>query len=328
MLLEHSSVQRNTRRVIAVAGLLIGVVVAEARAQESSASTVTRLTGQIICCKDCWGEKDRTKIEFGTADDRVAAAGCLGNGDIAQLVVMDSAGASKFYQLEARGFKPTAGDWLPYIGRRVVIVGPLRAEKKTQILTVDSLMVVAPAIGEAEEARADSIRKADSASVPAGELVLTDLLGATQKLSGYRGKIVVLNFWATYCVPCVKEMPILVHAQAEYGAYGVQVIGAAADPMEDREKVVAFARKAKITFPLWLGASTGDMSRFGLSGVLPGTVILGRDGETLARFPGEITATQLKQALDSIVRGAALAKLPDTIPPTTPHAKPASSVPS
>ena len=79
------------------------------------------------------------------------------------------------------------------------------------------------------------------------DLALKDLFGVEQKLSGYRGKIVVLNFWATWCVPCRQEMPDLAAIQNEYAALGVQVVGAAADALTDRPKVMQFT-KTRITF--------------------------------------------------------------------------------
>ena len=63
-----------------------------------------------------------------------------------------------------------------------------------------------------------------------------------------------LNFWATYCIPCRKEMPDLAAIQNEYAALGVQVIGASTDEAADRAKVLQFVRETKINFPIWMGA--------------------------------------------------------------------------
>src|SRR5215475_11429187 len=63
------------------------------------------------------------------------------------------------------------------------------------------------------------------------ELALKDISGVEQKLSALRGRIVVLNFWATYCGPCVKEVPDLVAIQNQYAAHGVQVVGASLDTL-------------------------------------------------------------------------------------------------
>jgi thiol-disulfide isomerase/thioredoxin len=79
------------------------------------------------------------------------------------------------------------------------------------------------------------------ASAQAGELRLKNLQGDTQGLNDYAGKIVVLNFWATWCVPCREEMPLFVQLQNQYAQSGVQFIAASIDAPEDREKVEAFA---------------------------------------------------------------------------------------
>jgi thiol-disulfide isomerase/thioredoxin len=117
----------------------------------------------------------------------------------------------------------------------------------------------------------------------------------------------VLNFWATWCVPCRKEMPDLSAIQNAYAAFGVQVIGASADQLSDRAKVVQFIREAKINFPIWLGASTADMQRFGVGPGLPATIIIGRDGKVAAVHHSVIQQTELKKELDRLLGGDAAA---------------------
>ena len=87
-------------------------------------------------------------------------------------------------------------------------------------------------------------------------LTLKDPFGTEQRLSALKGRIVFLNFWATYCIPCRKEMPDLAAIQNEYAALGVQVIGASTDEAEDRAKVLQFVKETKINFPIWMGATT------------------------------------------------------------------------
>src|SRR4030095_12081604 len=117
---------------------------------------------------------------------------------------------------------------------------------------------------------------------------LKDLFGVEQKLSSYRGRVVVLNFWATYCGPCVKEMPDLAAIQNQYAALGVQVVGASAETLADQKVVRKFITHLKINCPVWLGATTEDMALFGLGPALPGTAIIGRDGKIVAVFRGVI----------------------------------------
>ena len=79
--------------------------------------------------------------------------------------------------------------------------------------------------GAAHEARIGG----DAKGQPAPEFELKDLAGKNVRLSDYRGKVVLLNFWATWCPPCKEEMPWFVDLQRRYGAQGLQVIGVALD---------------------------------------------------------------------------------------------------
>jgi thiol-disulfide isomerase/thioredoxin len=132
-------------------------------------------------------------------------------------------------------------------------------------------------------------------------LVLKDLNGREQRLDSYRGKTVVLNFWATWCAPCVKEMPILVSLQNRYGAWGLQVIGASAD--EQPDKIPAFIKKMKINFPVWVGATTADMERLGLGKALPATAIIDHKGQVVERIPGVVKKEDLEKRIEAILHG-------------------------
>jgi len=111
----------------------------------------------------------------------------------------------------------------------------------------------------------------------------------------------VLNFWASWCVPCRKEMPAFVNLQSEYATWGVQVVAASADTAETEEQVVKFVREKKLTFPVWLGATTEHMLAFGLGAELPGTVIVGRDGTIVARYKGIIKESELREEIDALL---------------------------
>jgi peroxiredoxin len=134
-------------------------------------------------------------------------------------------------------------------------------------------------------------------------LELPGLDGQTRSLSDLRGQVVVLNFWATWCGPCVEELPRLVALQRELGPRGVQVVGASADALEAREAVEKRADELELNFPVWLGATTGDMQRFGLPGVLPGTVVLGRDGTVRVRHAGVVSAAWLEENVVPVLDG-------------------------
>lgn len=255
---------------------------------------VARLEGQVVCCAECWAEADRTKVEFGTTEDLLKAQSCVASGDPTLLAVREG---DKFtlYELEQGKFRLPGKDWLEYVGRRVAVMGTVRKKKDASAIRVDALEVIAPSIAERE-----------AANVVGSEVDLTlkDLFGAEQRLSALKGRIVILNFWATYCVPCRREMPDLGAIQNEYAALGVQVVGASTDTTEDRAKVLQFIKETKINFPIWTGATTADMMRFGLGAALPGTVVVGRDGRIAKVMSGIVNRAELKKQVDTMLSTA------------------------
>ena len=139
------------------------------------------------------------------------------------------------------------------------------------------------------------------AQAPAGEpveLVLRGLDGTEQRLSAYRGRIVILNFWATWCVPCREEMPMLVRLQQEYESRGVTVIGPSADAPETQAKIAPFLRELTIGFPVWVGATTADMERLGLGAALPATAVIDRDGRIVGRILGPLEEADLRARIE------------------------------
>ncbi len=132
----------------------------------------------------------------------------------------------------------------------------------------------------------------------ASEFELKDLQGNLQKLTDYKGKIVVLNFWATWCQPCRKEMPVFVQLQSEYKSRGIQFIAASTDELTDKNLVKEFALKYKLNFPVWIGATSKQQASFRLGTSLPATVILDQDGTSHFRIIGQAEEKVLKERLD------------------------------
>lgn len=253
-----------------------------------------RVEGQVVCCAECWAEADRTKVEFGTAEDLLKAQSCVANGDPTLLAVREN---DKFtlYQLEPAKFRLPGKNWLEFIGKRVAVTGTMQKKKTTGVIRVDSLEILAPSLAEEEATKVIGTEV---------ELTLKDPFGTPQGLSALKGRIVILNFWATYCIPCRTEMPDLAAIQNEYAALGVQVIGASADEAEDRAKVLQFIKETKVNFPVWLGATTADLMRFGLGAALPGTAIIGRDGRIAKLISGVINQADLKRQIDAMLAAA------------------------
>ncbi len=257
----------------------------------AQAQTTVSLEGQIVCCAECWAEADRTKVEFGTAEDLMKAKSCVDGGDPTLLAVREG---DKFtlYRLEQGKFKLKEKNWLSYVGKKVTVTGTKKKIKKVDAFVVDTLEVVAPSIAE---------RDARAAIGKDAVLELKDLFGADVNLGQYKGRIVILNFWATYCLPCRKEMPDLAAIQNEFAAMGVQVIGASTDEAADRPKVLQFIKETKVNFPIWLGAGSADMIRFGLGEALPGTAVIGRDGKIAHVISGVVDPAALRMQIEAML---------------------------
>lgn len=270
-----------------VAGLfffIVGLTIDTA----SQTSRQVVLRGQIVCSV-CWFEApDRKKTPYGNAADLKCALDCSEMGLPQALAVEDAKGFT-LYTLEKGAYKINGKDFLDLVPKSVEIEGEVRNEKDKRFLKVNAVKVLDSPLPKPTPVSDDAV------------LALKDLTGTDQSLAKYRGQIVVLNYWATWCEPCKKEMPDLSAIQNDYAALGVQVIGAAGDAPADSAKVLKFIREFKINFPVWVGATTDDMERFGVGSVLPATVIIDRNGKIVRREIGIIKAAELRQFLDSLL---------------------------
>jgi thiol-disulfide isomerase/thioredoxin len=137
-----------------------------------------------------------------------------------------------------------------------------------------------------------------AAVLPAFELADRD--GRMRSLSDWAGKSLIVNFWATWCAPCRREIPLLEALQAQYGAEGFQVVGIAADY---RDKVLAFADEVKISYPLLIGEQDAldAATAFGVDAVgFPFTIFSDRDGRIIAAHMGELTRAEAGVILGAV----------------------------
>lgn len=126
------------------------------------------------------------------------------------------------------------------------------------------------------------------------DLEFRDLDGRPHRLSEWNGKLLLLNFWATWCTPCLKEIPLLIQAQRDYGPRGLQVVGLALD---QREAVEGFRARLGINYPLMLGEADiiAAMDALGDQlGAFPFSVLIAPDGRILARESGALTGPELR----------------------------------
>lgn len=132
---------------------------------------------------------------------------------------------------------------------------------------------------------------------------LPDAAGRLQALEQWRGKTLVVNYWATWCYPCREEMPMFSKLHDRYAQRGVQFVGIALD---DAEKVGAFARETTVSYPLLVGGhdAINPTRNFGNTPLgVPFTIILDREGKVHESKLGRVREDALTHLLDGLVQG-------------------------
>lgn len=135
----------------------------------------------------------------------------------------------------------------------------------------------------------------------AWSLVLPDTQGRSHALAQWRGKVLVLNFWATWCPPCREEMPVFSRAQTSFGPKGVQVVGLSIDTPGN---VARFEAESPLSYPLLIGgvdlldlsAAWGNAAQ-----AMPFTAFFGRDGHLAAVHLGPLSEQALEQQLTTLL---------------------------
>jgi thiol-disulfide isomerase/thioredoxin len=129
---------------------------------------------------------------------------------------------------------------------------------------------------------------------------LQNAVGTSQKIAAFKGKPVVINFWASWCGPCVKEMPALSSMNRDYAKKGITFIGVGVD---SEKNVNAFLQKVPVDYPVYIAGFGGaDLARnFGNNaGALPFTVVIDAKGAIRLTKLGEVDQKELKATLDSL----------------------------
>ena len=132
-------------------------------------------------------------------------------------------------------------------------------------------------------------------------ITLPDLHNKPQKIDQWRGKVVVVNFWATWCAPCRKEIPMFVKMQEKYGSKGLQFVGISIDQVD---KTSEFARYFDVNYPNLIGTFDAvEISRLAgnKQGALPYTVILDRRGRISATELGGLTQEKLEALVNPLL---------------------------
>lgn len=156
-------------------------------------------------------------------------------------------------------------------------------------------------------AQSDKVTEAtDFSSIPATTkfgaptLVLYDLAGAPHALSDYRGRVVLVNLWATWCPPCAAEMPNLQRYFENHRAQGFIVIGV--EDGDPKAQVVSFVQAQGLTFPVWLDPTYEATDHAFRTTNLPSSYVIDRQGTVRLAWVGAISSTNLEKYVTPLVQ--------------------------
>jgi thiol-disulfide isomerase/thioredoxin len=144
------------------------------------------------------------------------------------------------------------------------------------------------------------------AAKPEPDLKLKDLDGKEVSLGELQGKVVLVNFWATWCDPCREEIPWLIELQAKYGARGFTVVGVAMDD-EGKSVVAPFVAKERfdvngqqllMSYPIWLGSDEAADQFGGILGY-PTSFLISRDGKLVEKYQGLLNYDEVSKDIES-----------------------------
>jgi thiol-disulfide isomerase/thioredoxin len=134
-----------------------------------------------------------------------------------------------------------------------------------------------------------------------GQASFNDLQGKEHTLGEWKGKVLVVNFWATWCPPCRKEVPEFMAIQQKYAAQGLVIVGIGIDT---KDKIAPFVEKLGVNYPVLLGERDGMKVSFTAGNVLGGmpyTVVLNRAGEIVTARMGALSGAQLEEIIGRLL---------------------------
>jgi thiol-disulfide isomerase/thioredoxin len=176
------------------------------------------------------------------------------------------------------------------------------------VLTVAALIGITIYADKATRVSGAGGKRVESkiAGKPEPELKLKDLNGKDVALADFKGKVVFLNFWATWCDPCRVEIPWLIAMQNKYGAKGFTVVGIAMDeegktvvaPFLEKERFDVGGQQLPMNYPILLGSDEASDKFGGILGY-PSSFLISRDGKIVTKFEGLKSEEELAQAIES-----------------------------
>lgn len=177
-----------------------------------------------------------------------------------------------------------------------LIVGTYFADKATRVKTN---------VKGADARTVDTNPDNQKAGQPEPDLTLKDLNGADVSLSDYKGKVVLVNFWATWCEPCRVEIPWLIEMQQNYGPKGFVIFGIATDddgksvvaPFVAKERFDVSGKKEPMSYKILIGNDDAADKFGGLFGY-PTSILISRDGKLVKRVTGMISPDEMNKLVE------------------------------
>jgi cytochrome c biogenesis protein CcmG/thiol:disulfide interchange protein DsbE len=133
--------------------------------------------------------------------------------------------------------------------------------------------------------------------VEAPQFTLSDMAGRPISLSNYRGKVVILDFWAPWCPPCRREIPDFISLQDQYASQGLQIIGIGLDQPNN---VASFVQQYGINYPVAIGDDAISNLYGGISGI-PTTFIIDKEGNISNKFEGFTNRTVFEEEIKKLL---------------------------
>jgi len=146
-----------------------------------------------------------------------------------------------------------------------------------------------------------SVKNETNTTVPALEINLPDSTGKQRSISEWKGKIQIINFWATWCPPCLKEIPEFIKLQAEYKDKNVQFIGIA---IEDQAAVEQYLKTTQVNYPMLIAGDYGISLSQQLGNIVnavPFTMIVNQQGQIIHRQPGELSNKKIIEIITPLL---------------------------